>query len=223
MSSRSAIRLSLLKHAKEICHAVAPMQSYPQSMPLFTEGSLPQEIYFIERGLVKLATSNEGGRDLIVGLRRSECFLGAESAVLQRPHPVSAITLTPCVLCRIPTRTFLGIVDADPEFARYLRREQSCELHDQVGHIVGLGSSSARLRLERLLAELIGAADIRNLSSEVRLPALLKQREIAELIAVTPQHLSRILKQMERDGSLRREKGRLIVREPNRIGRHQPD
>jgi CRP-like cAMP-binding protein len=185
-------------------------------MPLFTEGSPAQEIYFIERGLVKLATSNEGGRDLIVGLRRSGCFLGSESAVLQRPHPVSAITLTSCILCRIPIRTFLRIVDEDHEFAKYLRREQSCELHDQVGHIVGLGSSSARLRLERLLAELMGTVDIRSVRSEVRLPPVLKQREIAELIAVTPQHLSRILREMERDGSLRRERGRLIVCESER-------
>ena len=39
----------------------------------------------------------------------------------------------------------------------------------------------------------------------------MKQVEIAELIAVTPEHLSVVLKRMEQQGIIRREKGWLII------------
>ena len=50
-------------------------------------------------------------------------------------------------------------------------------------------------------------------AKEVKLQTPLKHREIAELIAVTPEQLSRLLKGMEEDGLLRREKGWLILRD----------
>jgi len=47
-------------------------------------------------------------------------------------------------------------------------------------------------------------------NNEMRLQMPLKHWEVAELIAVTPEHLSRVLRQMETEGILRREKGWLI-------------
>jgi len=39
----------------------------------------------------------------------------------------------------------------------------------------------------------------------------LKHKELAQMVAVTPEHLSRLLKQLERDGIIKREKGLLVM------------
>jgi predicted transcriptional regulator len=55
---------------------------------------------------------------------------------------------------------------------------------------------------------------------EIKMHLPLKHREIAQLIAVTPQHLSLVLRQMEVEGTIRREKGWVIVRNYQRL--YQP-
>jgi CRP-like cAMP-binding protein len=53
--------------------------------------------------------------------------------------------------------------------------------------------------------------NLKEAQTEIRLHLPLKHWEIAELIAVTPEHLSRVLKRMEREGIMRREKGRTVI------------
>jgi DNA-binding Lrp family transcriptional regulator len=43
----------------------------------------------------------------------------------------------------------------------------------------------------------------------VRLP--LKYWEIAQLVGITPEHLSRILRQLEQEGIIKRKDGRLVI------------
>jgi DNA-binding HxlR family transcriptional regulator len=50
----------------------------------------------------------------------------------------------------------------------------------------------------------------------------LKHLEIAQLIAVTSEHLSRLLNQLEQDGLLRRRKGWVIIQDPRKLW-HLPD
>jgi len=45
----------------------------------------------------------------------------------------------------------------------------------------------------------------------------LKHWEIAQLISVTPQHLSRLLKRLEEEGIIRRNKGWLIISDYQRL------
>jgi DNA-binding HxlR family transcriptional regulator len=51
----------------------------------------------------------------------------------------------------------------------------------------------------------------------LRLQLLLKKSEVARLIAVAPQYLSELLRQLENEGILRREKGWLIVLDRERL------
>ena len=54
-----------------------------------------------------------------------------------------------------------------------------------------------------------------DLSDKVKIYSTLKRKELAQMIAITPEHLSRLLKRLERDGIIAREQG-LIVLNSNR-------
>jgi CRP-like cAMP-binding protein len=56
----------------------------------------------------------------------------------------------------------------------------------------------------------------------IRLQSPLKHLEIAQLIAVTSEHLSRLLNQLEQDGLRRRRKGWVIIQDPRKLW-HLPD
>src|SRR5712691_8679747 len=67
---------------------------------LFRQGRTAQDVYWVQSGLTKLVSLNEDGDETIIGLRSSGWFLGATSAILRKPYPVTATTVTDCKLYR---------------------------------------------------------------------------------------------------------------------------
>jgi len=186
---------------------LAPSQGYAPGIELFRQETQPRDIYLIEDGLIKLVYAGRNDREVIVGLRSPGWIVGAAPVVLDKKHPFSATTLSYCKLRRITAEIFLNLLKTDQEFAWYFHRAQSHELYDQLTQLVGFGCLSARDKLEQLLSQLVSVLAPKNVESKVRLKLPLKHWEVAELIGVTPEHLSRVLKEMQKEGLVHREKG----------------
>jgi CRP-like cAMP-binding protein len=194
-----------------------PVQVYPAVVELFAQGSPAREVYLIEFGLVKLFRLGQDGQELIVGLRSAGWILGAASVIIRKSHPVTAVTLTNCRIRRIPAQTFLNLLNSDAQLSWHLHQEHCQEIYNQFSQLVGLGCMSARHRLEHLLWQLTSALEPDKPQKEIRLELPLKYWEIAELIAITPQYLSRVLKQLQEEGIISREKGGIIVSSPHKL------
>jgi len=201
----------------ETAFSLAPSQGYPAAIELFQQGSPAQEVYFVDRGLVKLIHLEQDGRELIVDLRSPGWLLGAASVIAQKPHAVTAVTLTKCHLRHLPAQLFLSLLKADAQLSWQLHQMHSREVCDQVTRVVQLGCLSARHRLENLLWQLISALELSGLQREVRLQLPLKHQEIAELIVVTPAYLSRLFSQLEAENILQRKKGWLVISDPQAL------
>jgi CRP-like cAMP-binding protein len=183
----------------------------PTATVLFQQGSLPGEVITIERGIVKLIRLDEFGQETIVGLRSRGSVLGAASIIMQRPHPVMVVTMTVCSLRRIPLKLFLELARTDPKLSWYLHQAHSREAYEQVKQMTALRNLSARQRLEQLIRELIFLQIRSNQAKKIKLNLPLKLFELAQLIGITPEHLSRVLKQVEDEGIIYRAGGCLIV------------
>lgn len=201
---------------KEIA-ALAPAQTYSVGTILFNQDFSAREAYLIQQGLVKLMRLEDEGQPVIIGLRSPGWLLGAASVILQRPHPVTAETLTRCHVCRIWAGDLRRLMKTDDGISWYLHQMHSREVYDQVAQVAGLGGLSARHRLEHFLWELSAAEETVAPQTSIRLQLPLKQWELAQLIAVTPQYLSELFKRLERDGVIRRNKGWLIISDPHKL------
>jgi CRP-like cAMP-binding protein len=74
-----------------------------------------------------------------------------------------------------------------------------------------LGCLPAIDRLKQLLYEIMREINPTSYKDQVELKFPLKHKELAQMIAITPEHLSRLFKQLERDGIIKREKSLLIL------------
>ena len=189
----------------------APPQEYAAGRVLFQQGFMVQEIYLIDQGVVKLIRLAESGQEMIVGLRTPGCALGTASAIVRKPHSVTATTLSACRLRKIPLDVFLDLARNNQQFCWHLHQVHSREVYDQADQLVGIKYLSARQRLEQLLQQLILAMGIDELQKPVMLPLLLKHWEIAQMIGITPEHLSRVLKQLQEEGIMRRDNGSIMI------------
>ncbi len=190
---------------------------YPAGEELFRQGAFPRGAYFIASGYVKLTSVDTDGRQLIIGLRSAGSILGAASVILEKSHPVSATTVTSCTLRYISSSAFISLLKEDAHFSWLVQLEQSRESYERITRIVQLGCGSARQRLAELLCQLISANPVIESQPEVCLHLPLKQWEVAQLIAVTPEHLNRIVRQMQREEILRWTKSCVVIPDWQRL------
>jgi CRP/FNR family transcriptional regulator len=191
----------------------------PAGVELFEQGSYPREIYLVEHGLAKLIRVTEEGQETIVGLRSSGWVLGANSAILGKPYPVTAVTLTQCRLRYIYADQFIRLARSDMEFSWYLHVLHTQELHDRLAHLVGLRCLTARQRFEQLLLQLVSSIRTEGSREEVRFKLPMRHWEAAQLVGITPEHLCRVQRQMEQEGLLQKENGWLIISDLDRLFR----
>lgn len=138
-------------------------------------------------------------------VRSAGWILGVAPFILQKPYQVTAETLTECELHHCSAGDVRALSERDIHFARLLLQLVSHELYDHRDQLLRLATLTARQRLEDLLLRMATPQN----GLRVELP--LKLEEIAHWIAVEPSHLSRLLKQMEEGGLIRRDKGWIIV------------
>jgi CRP-like cAMP-binding protein len=90
-------------------------------------------------------------------------------------------------------------------------------MHEQITRIGQLNCLPARQRLEQLLWDFASALAVDNAKKEVRMEIPLKQLEIAQLIGVSPEHLCRMLKQLEEENVIVRKKGWIILNDAEKL------
>ena len=187
------------------------VRSYPCRSELFQQGTRADDVYFIHQGMVKLVWGDESGKQTIVGLRWHGCLIGVPAVVTGEPCPTSAVTLVPSMMERITAEKFLQRLQSDPDFAWQIHQIQSREVHEQLNWLGEMACCSARSRLRRVFSRLTEGSKVQKEGTHSRVQLPLKQREVAELIAVTPEHLSRLLHELSKDGLLHLQDGWIII------------
>jgi CRP/FNR family transcriptional regulator len=187
------------------------VRSYPSRSGLFQQGNPADDVYFVHQGMVKLVWGEASGKQTILGLRRDGSLIGVPAVVTREPCPTSAITLVPSIMERITAEKFLQRLQTDPDFAWQIHQIQSREVHEQLNWLGEMACCSARSRLRRVFSRLTEVSNVQKEGTHSRVQLPLKQREVAELIAVTPEHLSRLLHELSKDGLLHLQDGWIVI------------
>jgi len=193
------------------------VRNYVPRSELLQQGTPADDVYLIHEGLVKLVWGDSAGKQTILGLRSPGCLIGVAAVVTAEPCAISAVTLLPSILERISAEKFLQRLQTDSDFAWKIHQVQSREVQEQLNWLGEMACSSARSRLGNVFRRLseIGKVHTDGKKSRVRLP--LKQKEVAELIAVTPEHLSRLLHDLSRAGLLHLHNGWIVIPNPQAL------
>lgn len=206
---------------KKLVSDIAPAQVYASGTKLFQQGTRAQDVYFISQGLVKLVRVEQGGREVIIDLRFPDWLLGAATLLLLKSHPVSAVTLAECHLHRIPGGVFCELLKANAAFSLHLHRLHSYEVLKHISRVSQLSCLTAQQRLENLLWQLTSRLSLSESVAEIQVQLPLKHWEVAQLVAVTPEYLCRLLKKMNDEGLIRQEKGWIFVTDFKKLW-HEP-
>ena len=114
-------------------------------------------------------------------------------------------------------------METDARFAMWVAKMLASGFYASVIKLSEKSLLSGRERLEKFIleiAESIAGGEQKSINHKnIKLKFPLKQCEVAQMISLTPQHLARMVKQMEDEGILMRQKGWIILREPEKLCR----
>jgi CRP-like cAMP-binding protein len=185
---------------------------------LFRQSDAAQSVILLESGWIKLARLERDGRERIIALCPPGSLLGAEVIIAERPHTATAIALRKCKLYSIPAKVFIDWASNEHQFLWQILRGFTRRIYASAIHSAQLKSVPSRLRLEQLLWQLLcaqkrdGASINGNLAGEQeKLLIPLNRRELAQMISVTPEYLSYLLSQLEKNGVIHRQCGWLVI------------
>lgn len=196
---------------------LAPGQRYPRAVELFRQGRLLEEVLNVGTGVVKLVSVAPDGRESILSLALSGSWLGTAPVIANQPTPASAITCTEALISRMPASTFRQVLESDPTFSTEIHRAQSLELCRQAVWLGRVNSLSSSHRLQCVLRQLLTVFHSRTPGGSIRLHLPIHHWELATLIGVSPEHLSRLLRGLQQSGVIVRQKGFIVVPDITRL------
>lgn len=123
---------------------LGPSIEFPAEMVLGRQELIARDVYFIERGLVRLTRVEERGRRSVVGLRTPGWLLGASAAILQKAYPATMVTVTRCRLRKIRSDQFCRLLKTNDQFSWYVAVLHSQEVYDHVAQVTCLPYLSVR-------------------------------------------------------------------------------
>jgi CRP-like cAMP-binding protein len=167
---------------------------YGHEETIYREGGEVEALYLVLDGRIKLMNYTPDGNARIVRLHKRGSVLGL-NALLEERHDHTAIAIDEVSLYILPMRVIGGIQREDPEaYSRLL--EYSHEYLKQADTwIVEFTAGEIRGRVARLVLFLMSQDE----STGEREVSLLTVSEMAEIIGVTPESVSRIMADFKRN------------------------
>jgi len=164
---------------------------------IFQEGKHPVGLFCMIKGKGKVFRLNEDGREQIVRLHGPNEIMGYKSLVMETPYHASSVALEDCQVGFISKTAFDSIIDTNPRIARLFMKIICQNLDQSEDFMVSLASKNIR---EKVAGILYFLQDKFGLNEDNILQISLSREEIAGMIGVATENLSRAITQLKEDG-----------------------
>ncbi len=126
-------------------------KKYKKKEMVFTEGTSPAGLYFLNKGKVKTFKTHELGKELITGLYKEGDFFGYLALLEEKQHTETAEVLEDSELTLLPREDFFMLMHANPHIMKKFIKVLSDNVADKEEQLVKLAYSSVRKRVAEAL------------------------------------------------------------------------
>jgi CRP/FNR family transcriptional regulator len=166
---------------------------------LFEQGEANQGVFCVSRGLIALRTHHSDGTSTLFKLAYPGEVIGFRSFLDDGTHKTEARALLPSRVCTVARRDAQKVVHANPTVLANLAARCVAEIDRNQARIIATATTSNKDRLAETLRDLIerhGVAD----GEVIRAQLPLSRKDLADLIGVPPETLSRLIGRLAKEG-----------------------
>ena len=172
-------------------------KSFQKGEVIFQEGKHPVGLFCMITGKSKVFRLNEDGREQIVRLHGPNEIMGYKSLVMESPYHASATAVEDCSVGFISKTAFDELIETNPRISRLFMKILCYNLDQSEDFMVSLASKNIREKVAGVLYFLH-----QKFGSDVdrTLKINLSREEIAGMIGVATENLSRAITQLKDEG-----------------------
>lgn len=185
---------------------------YDQHRYIVREGDRAPEANLIVDGLAYRHKLTVDGARQILSVHMSGDFVDLEGTLLSvADHNVQA--LTRCEVAVIPATAILDLVKNHGRLAHAMWLDTLVDASIYREWILNVGRRDAYAAMSHLLCEITRRLELAGLAHRDGYELPMTQEQLADALGLTPVHVNRVLRELDRDGLIVREKR--VVRVPN--------
>jgi CRP/FNR family transcriptional regulator, dissimilatory nitrate respiration regulator len=183
--------------------AVISFKDFPVGQVLFAQYELAEAVFILESGYIRLLNYTEDGQQIIhYSVRAGESF--AEVALFNDHYVCTAIAQQPSRVWIIPKQPFLIALKQHPDLAAIFMEQLARRLHESK---LLLELRSIRPAQNRVLHYLQLNVQLDGITVNFDSPL----QEIADNLGLTPETLSRTLKQLQNEKKISRKNRKVTL------------
>lgn len=164
----------------------------------------------VGEGLIALSRTNYAGRTHVLRFVFEKQSFAEAIAIKEGKAPVDAQAVRPSSCAFVPCAVIRSLMENDLDFARCIMDTVGTRIQFLVNHAARLAEPSARMRLAQTLLASLESDDERQILE-------IKRRELAQYLDLTPETLSRSLKELADASIVVASDGQIEIRDLNRL------
>jgi CRP-like cAMP-binding protein len=180
------------------------------------EGQIPDRSCLILSGFAYRHKLTVEGARQIVSVHIPGDFVDLDGALLNvSDHNVQA--LTRCEVASIPRQAMRALIASHPRVAMAMWVDSLIDSSIFREWVVNVGRRDARARVAHLLCEIARRLEAAGLADERGYELPMTQEQLADATGLTSVHINRVLRSLDRDGLIRREKRYVAIPDSGRL------
>lgn len=165
---------------------------------IFHEGNPTDGIYFIQKGTIKIFKKGAFDKNQIVRISTDGDFLGHRGFSSSNSYPVSAESVTDSFVCFVGKKFFYKILEETPKLSINLMLFLADEINYEESRLRDMAIFNVREKVAKALLILIEKMGLNN-NSEINNIEELSRQDIAELVGINSNQVTKILAEFKGD------------------------
>lgn len=185
---------------------------------LLRENDRAGELFILKRGtMMSYVLMDDGSRQILRFLFPGDLI--AVSGLVYRHAPETIAALTDCVVCPFDRSAMAAILEEHPRLAAIILVYNQIERVSLTDRLAALGRTSAKIRVSALLLEWRNRMRVLDRGASDSFALVLTQEEIGDATGLTAVHVNRMLRQLEDEGMIAREGGRVTFKDERALAK----
>ncbi len=181
---------------REFLENVMLDKKYRKSQPIFTEGTLPSGIFYLQSGKVKKYKMDNDGREQIIYIYNAGEFFGYSSVLSESTYGDTTVAIENSIISYITIENFNEILNESSSFSRLLLKSLSHEFSVLANHMAVLSQRTVR---ERVALNLLILHDKYKVDDTAHTYITLSRSDLANMTGTVVETLARVLHDFKHD------------------------